>query len=149
MEFNESKYIGKQFVHGETDCYSLVRDFYKNEFDIELTNYARSDNWWNCGQDLYMQNFKKEGFYLLGDLDEPQFGDLYLIAFQASVACHAAIYVGENKVLHHVVNRLSKVDRYQGYLRNWTVARIRHISQKKNGKERKLYDFSKRFGGKA
>ena len=110
MEFNESKYVGRQFVHGSDDCYGLVRDFYKNEFDIELTNYARSDNWWNCGQDLYMQNFKKEGFYLLGDLDEPQFGDLYLIAFQASVACHAAIYIGENKVLHHVVNRLSKVD---------------------------------------
>ena len=94
-----------------------------------------------------MENFKNEGFYLLDDSEEPQFGDIYLIAFKAKVACHAAIYIGENKVLHHIVNRLSAVDSYKGYLRNWTVARIRHISNKKDYKERKLYDFSKRYSG--
>lgn len=149
MSFNYTRYIGREFNHGTDDCYGLVRDFYKNEFDIDLTNYARSDFWWNNGENLYMDNFKNEGFYLLDDSEEPQFGDIYLIAFKAKVACHAAIYIGENKVLHHIVNRLSAVDSYKGYLRNWTVARIRHVSNKKDYKERKLYDFSKRYSGQA
>lgn len=58
MEVDVSKYIGRKFVHGSTDCYSLVRDFYKNEFGIELTDYARAEFWWNKGQNLYMDNFR-------------------------------------------------------------------------------------------
>lgn len=149
MSFEVSKYLGKTFIHGSVDCYGLVREFYKKEFDLDLTNYARSDFWWNNGENLYMENFKKEGFYLLNDSDEPQFGDLYLIALNASVACHAAIYIGDNKILHHVINRLSAVDKYRGCWRNWTVARIRHISNKKEGKDRTQYDFGKKHSGKS
>lgn len=121
-----SKYVGIPFVHGDTDCYGLIREFYKNEFGIELRNYARSDYWWNKGQNLYMDNFRKEGFYLLDDLEEPQFGDLFLIALGCSVASHGAIYIGENKILQHVQDHLSSIDRYMGVFKNCTLARIRH-----------------------
>lgn len=134
-----SKYVGIPFVHGTTDCYSLIRDFYKNEFNIELSDYARPDYWWTKGQNLYMDNFKKEGFYLLDDREEPQFGDIFLIALGCSVASHGAIYIGENKILHHVQGRPSSIDRYRDVFRNWTLARIRH---KLVEKERKIeYDF--------
>ncbi len=145
MSFNPAPYIGKKFIHGSDDCYGLVREFYEKEFGVKLTNYARVDNWWNEGGNMYMDNFKKEGFYLLGDRDEPLFGDLYLIAFCAPVACHAAIYIGDGKILHHVTNRISCVERYRGCWRNWTVARIRHESQKGVRPERREYDFSKRI----
>lgn len=130
-----SKYIGRKFVHGSTDCYGLIRDFYKEEFGIELTDYARCDNWWNEGKNLYMDNFKNEGFYLLDDMEEPQFGDIFLIALGCSVPSHGAIYVGENKILQHVQSRLSSIDKYMGVFRNCTLARIRH---KKVSKERKV-----------
>lgn len=129
-----SKYVGRAFVHGDTDCYGLIRDFYKDEFGIELTNYARNDGWWNEGQNLYIDNFKKEGFYLLDDMEESQFGDLFLIALGCSVASHGAIYIGENKILQHVQDHLSSIDRYMGVFKNCTLARIRH---KDVGKERK------------
>lgn len=135
------KYTGKPFVHGSDDCYGLVREFYKNEFNIELTNYARANNWWNEGQNLYMDNFKKEGFYLVDELEEPQYGDLYLIALGCSVASHAAIYVGENKVLQHVQDHLSSIDRYMGVFKNCTLARIRHKDVVKGKKVD--YDISK------
>lgn len=130
-----SKYIGRPFVHGDTDCYGLIRDFYKDEFDIELTNYARTDNWWNKGQNLYMDNFRKEGFYILDDLEESQYGDIFLIALGCSVASHGAIYIGENKILQHVQDHVSSIDRYMGVFKNCTLARIRHKSL---GKERKV-----------
>lgn len=126
MNEDLSKYLGREFVHGTTDCYSLIRDFYKNEFNIELRDYARADFWWNNGQNLYMENFKKEGFYQLDDLEEPQFGDIFLIALGCSVASHGAIYIGENKILQHVQDHLSSIDRYMGVFKNCTLARIRH-----------------------
>lgn len=143
-KFDPSPYVGKKFVHGIDDCYSLVREFYEREFGLQLTNYARPDNWWNDGGNLYMDNFKKEGFYIVDELEDKQFGDLFLIAFGAKVACHAAIYVGDNKILHHVTNRLSTVDKYAGCWRNWTLARIRHISNKKDIKERTPFDWGRR-----
>lgn len=134
-----SKYVGREFNFGTTDCYSLVRDFYKNEFDIELRDYARYYGFWNDNNNLYMDNFRKEGFYLLDDTDESQFGDVFLIALGCSIASHAAIYVGERKILHHVQDRLSSIDRYMGVYKNCTLARIRH---KNIGKERKeSYEF--------
>jgi len=129
-----SKYVGRPFVHGDTDCYGLIRDFYKDQFGIELTNYARTDNWWNEGQNLYVDNFKNEGFYLLDDMEDSQFGDIFLIALGCSVASHGAIYIGENKILQHVQDHLSSIDRYMGVFKNCTLARIRH---KNIGPERK------------
>ncbi len=140
--FNTDSYCGKAFVHGDTDCYGLIREFYKNEFDIDLTNYARADFWWDNGENLYIQNFKKEGFYLLEDDEEAQFGDLFLIALGSSVACHGAIYIGDGFILHHVIGRLSSVDKYRGMWKNLTVARIRHIQNKKQ-KVRKPYEFKR------
>ena len=86
-----SKYVGRPFVHGDTDCYGLIRDFYKDQFGIELTNYARTDNWWNEGQNLYVDNFKNEGFYLLDDMEDSQFGDIFLIALGCSVTCNESM----------------------------------------------------------
>lgn len=122
------KYIGIPFKYGSDDCYGLVRQFYKDEFGIELTNYARTDNWWNEGQNLYIDNYKNEGFYLLSETDDLQYGDLMLIALGCSVASHAAIYIGNNLVLQHCQGHPSSIDRYIGMFRNNTLARIRHKS---------------------
>lgn len=126
VEDKYKKYTGRKFVHGVTDCYSLIRDFYKNEYGIELNDYNRENFWWDHGKNLYMDNFRNEGFYLLGDSDETQVGDVFLIALGSEVPCHGAIYIGENKILQHVQDHLSSIDRYMGVFKNFTVARIRH-----------------------
>jgi len=46
---------------------------------------------------------------------EPQVGDVILISVGANVPNHAAIYVGDQMVLHHAPKRLSKRDLYDGY----------------------------------
>ena len=120
-------YCGREFEHGQQDCYSLVRDFYRSEYGLELNDYARPDNWWNSGLNLYMDNFSKEGFQLLDVLPrEWERGDLFLMAIGSAVACHAAIYLGDGKILHHFVGRRSNIEPYRGLWRNQTVAVIRH-----------------------
>lgn len=141
-----SRYVGTPFVDGSDDCYGLIRRFYKEEFNIELKDYEREFGWWNEGKNLYMDNFRKEGFYLLDDLDELQYGDICLIALSSPVASHGAIYVGENKILHHIQNHPSSIDRYMGIFRNYTLARIRHKSL---SKQRKVeYEFNENISRK-
>ena len=42
-DFNQ--YIGRSFKINKTDCFALVRDFYKEELNINLHNYNRDENW--------------------------------------------------------------------------------------------------------
>ena len=41
----ELPYVGREFVHGIVDCDSLIRDFYRQEFEILLKDYNRRDQW--------------------------------------------------------------------------------------------------------
>lgn len=143
------KYIGKKFNYGKVDCYSLIREFYKDEFGLELTDYARPDYWWNNGGNLYMDNFRNEGFRLLGDNEELQYGDVLLIALGCSVASHGAIYIGNNLILQHCQNHISSIDRYMGVFKDRTLAKVRHKSIAEKGKvgyelnEDSIYKFTK------
>ena len=124
----ELEYVGRDFSHGIVDCYGLVRDFYKREFDIALRDYERRDGWWNNGQNLYLDNFGNEGFSVI-DLEQIKYGDLILMCLEAPVPNHCAVYIGEGQVLHHVMHRLSSRDVYGGYYQRATAKILRHESR--------------------
>jgi len=119
--------LGLPFRHGSVDCYGLCRRFYHDNFGLELANYARPDDWWKTGLDLYMENFRKEGFKAI-DVHprETAIGDGFLIALRSEKANHAAIYIGDGKIIHHVWGRMSNVERYDGIWQKCTVAHLRH-----------------------
>lgn len=119
--------LGREFIHGTTDCYGIIRDFYRDNFNITLTDYARPDEWWNHGMDLYMENFSAEGFELL-DIHPTQYqvGDVFLMAIKTSMACHAGVYIGNGQMLHHFYGRRSNVELYKGMWKKFTCAVVRH-----------------------
>jgi cell wall-associated NlpC family hydrolase len=131
--------VGKTFIHGTQDCFSLVRDFYKDNFDIELTNYARPDDWWRKGMSLYRDAISPEGFEVLMTKNVKQLrpADGMLMCLISTEPNHAAIYLGEGKILHHVYGRLSSVDmldiKWQGrvtnYLRHTKVTSMEPVAE--------------------
>ena len=126
----ELPYVGREFVHGIVDCYSLIRDFYQREFEIILNDYDRRDQWWNKGENMYLDNFKKEGFKEIKE-DEVKYGDLFIMQLESPVPNHGGIYIGDNLVLHHVQGRLSSRDVYKwgGYYHKATSKVLRHESR--------------------
>ena len=121
----ELPYVGRSFFHGVVDCYTLVRDFYIKEFGIQLNDYFRRDKWWEKGENMYLDNFKSEGFYEIS-LKEIQYGCVVLMNIESNVPNHAAIYLGDNIVLHHVQGRLSSRDVYGGYYITNTAKVLKH-----------------------
>lgn len=106
--------VGRVFSHGVLDCYSIIRDWYRQERGIELMDFQRSDGWWNRGENLYLANFGRAGFKVCDDL---HVGAVLLMQIGGPVPNHAAVYLGDDQILHHVQGRLSSRDIWGGYWR--------------------------------
>ncbi|MGV6989664.1 C40 family peptidase [Testudinibacter sp. P80/BLE/0925] len=114
--------IGREFAHGTADCYSLFRDAYMLA-GFDFPEFTYDEEWYREEQDLYLDNMAKHGFTCVS---EPQPGDVILMQISSPVANHAAIYLGNQQMLHHTPNRLSKRDIYGGYWQRSTHSIWRH-----------------------
>ncbi|OAH25734.1 C40 family peptidase [Serratia marcescens] len=101
--------LGRQFVHGDTDCYGLFRDAY-HLAGIDLPDFYRGEDWWRRGDNLYLDNFGDNGFRQVKTSIRP--GDIILCCYASSVPNHAAVYLGDQTILHHIPNQLSKREVY-------------------------------------
>lgn len=129
MDLKYEHLLGKVFDHGTVDCYSLQRDFWADNFSIDLPDYARPDDWWDQGLDLYRENFAANGFEVVDiPITEMQPADVILMAIRASVPNHSSVHLGGGQMLHHFIGRLSEKTEYSGFYRNRTSAILRHKS---------------------
>lgn len=123
--------IGRTWAHGVLDCYSIIRDWYATERGIELPDFERHDDWWKNGGNIYVENFESAGFYRL--VDQPlETGDVLLLQVLSRVPNHGAVYLGNEKILHHLYNRLSCIEVYAGYWRKHSVYHLRYGNKTEN-----------------
>jgi proteasome lid subunit RPN8/RPN11 len=122
---NTQPLTGRPWALGSYDCWGLIMAFHK-EYGIALRDYREGFEWWKPehGLNIYDDNWIAEGFELING--EPEFGDMIMMQIQSPVTNHAGIYLGDNQILHHFCNRLSKIDIYSGYWRDNTVRIVRH-----------------------
>lgn len=121
--------VGREFSHGVLDCYQLIVDWYARERGIVLKQFPRGDEWWNDGRsDLYTEGFPQAGFVKIPEGTEPQVGDVILMQIRSKnmVPNHAAIYLGDGLMLHHLYGRLSSRDVYGGFWSQSTTAILRY-----------------------
>jgi proteasome lid subunit RPN8/RPN11 len=120
----EAPLVGRQFAHGVLDCYTLIRDYYGRELGITLPDFERADNWWNKGDDLYMQHFGEAGFEPIKGAIQTH--DVVIMQVRSPVPNHAGVYIGNTQILHHMHGRLSTRDVYGGWFQEITRVVIRH-----------------------
>lgn len=109
--------LGRTFIHGIQDCYSLIRDWYKVERGITLKDFPRNNMWWEAGEALYNQ-FGEAGFYEVpNDPMALQPGDVFLAKVRANVENHGGLYVGGGLVMHHVGGHYSLTSPAGGWIR--------------------------------
>jgi proteasome lid subunit RPN8/RPN11 len=100
-------FIGRPFYHGVYDCYGIIRDFYR-ACGIPMIDHPRGYRWWNLkGPNLIMKYFE-EGDWVRVKEQEIQPGDLVFMNIGGTQYNHTALYIGENLILHHLANRLSR-----------------------------------------
>lgn len=96
--------IGRPFRHGVTDCYELIRDFYGQVHGVELPHVPREWSWWDDDQSLYEDHLTSSGFVLV-PFEDVQPGDGVLLTIRSKTPNHAAVYLGNGLILHHLGTR--------------------------------------------
>lgn len=111
----EESLIGREFIHGINDCYSIIRAYFWQVKQIKLIEIPRNWNWWEEGEDLYIANFKAAGFSQITESEAVE-GDCFLGKILSDQINHGGIYLGKGKGLHILTNRLSRREP----INNWT-----------------------------
>ena len=120
--------LGREWVWGVTDCWSLVRDWYKQEKGIELVDYERSITPEEfLERPLFEKYAKNTGFRELDKDESLQTGDVLLMSILHPTLNHVAIFLGD-MVLHHLTDRLSCREPYSAWLQKSTGKRYRYAS---------------------
>jgi tail assembly protein K len=138
----QSPLLGREYHHGVQDCYSVVRDYYHRELDINLPDFYRTDGWWEKQNHLplYENNFTKAGFEVVNDT--PKKHDVILCRVgRTHHVNHALIWLGDDGaltsettpdcvgnalILHHPHGGLSVREIYGDNWQRRTAMVVRH-----------------------
>ena len=119
--------LGRQWVWGITDCWSLVRDWYKEEKNIILRDWERPFTPEDFLKDpMFEKCALSTGFRELRNDEKLENGDVILMSILGNGLNHVAIFL-DGDVLHHLTDRLSCIEPYSQWLLKCTGGRYRYV----------------------
>ena len=120
--------IGRHWVWGITDCWSLVRDWYKEEKNIILRDWDRPTTPQQFLENpLFESCAWRTGFRELRTDEKLINGDVLLMSILNPTLNHVAIFL-DGDVLHHLADRISCKEPYNQWLLKCTGKRYRYAS---------------------
>jgi proteasome lid subunit RPN8/RPN11 len=116
-------YIGRHFEIGKYDCYTLIKDFLKNELNIDISAIITSYSDFVQAQNVFNQNLslnflEKKGFKMLENKESLEKNDILIL--QNNLGKHFALYLGDDKILHQPMLSFSKIENYCNFYRRHT-----------------------------
>ena len=120
--------LGRQWVWGITDCWSLVRDWYKETKNIELRDWERplTPQEFN-DKPMFEDCAWRTNFRELRSNEKLENGDVLLMSIMYPTLNHVALFF-EGDVIHHLTDRLSCREPYSEWLLKCTGKRYRYVA---------------------
>jgi cell wall-associated NlpC family hydrolase len=115
--------VGRQWLYGKFDCYTIVRDYYKL-LGIIMPDYERPKDL-ITSDSIFLDQAKNCNFKQI-DFEERSKDDVLIMKLGTKNPMHAAIFLGNNTILHQKYESLSCTENYSVYYRRSTKAVFRY-----------------------
>ena len=117
--------IGQHWEYGKQDCYTLVRQYYEL-IGVKLPDFSRPENL-GTTDSIFLRYAKSLKFQPVA-LGDRQKSDVLLMRLGTRTPMHAAIYVGDDKILHQRADSISAVEPLRQYYFKRIAAVFRHAT---------------------
>ena len=100
--------IGRRFIWGKYDCWSIISDWYYETKNIKLKEWKRPKRIKDFIENpLFEKGLPITGFKKQKTNDDIQIGDVLLFQSITGNLDHVALYLGDNMILNHNIKSLS------------------------------------------
>ncbi len=117
--YEPSDLLGRPFIWGIWDCYSLVKDHFKKKKGVKLGTYLPPDNATSLSDFGYERFIANEPFHEVS-FEELKEDDVIIFKIKSNFCNHSAVYLGNNEFIHQPINRMSSKgfldDRHQKHI---------------------------------
>lgn len=120
--------IGLPWQYGINDCFSLVRRYYALA-GVMLPDFERPKEL-QTSSSIFLEQAGALGFRETA-LSDLRAGDVLIMRLGTDAPMHAAIYVGDQQILHQRMNSVSGVEALTRYYRMKTAAVFRYAADGK------------------
>lgn len=111
--------VGREWVWGVQDCWTLVRDWY-GEHGVVLPDWDRPKTPEDFEASPMFESCWEEAGFQKVSFSQLKHGDAILMSISNSKPNHVGVYIGDQMILHHFRGRLSSRDIYGGWLQECT-----------------------------
>ena len=126
-EKSEVEIFEKKFKWGESDCLSLLQNYFKKtmNYDILLPNFSNSREfeWRKNSYNFVQKTFElnKDSFDIIEfkKIEDLQKGDVLCFSLKKKTD-HCGIYISNNNFLHHKIGRRPNCEKIDEYFNNLT-----------------------------
>jgi len=101
---NHQSLIGRRWDYGVNDCFSLVRDYFRQR-GVALPDFERPADLESC-QSIFLEQAERIGFHPV-KFEQRQPGDVLIMNLGTRTPMHAAILLDYNTILHQRQDSLS------------------------------------------
>lgn len=120
--------IGRAYLPGVNDCFSLVRDWHRQQTGIDLQMPPRTSEMMVKGIPNLLEVIEANGLVRVTGV--PRRGDILLMHLRPRRPApnHMGVHLGDGTFLHQLLNEPSGVAPWGGYWEQITAAILRHSS---------------------
>lgn len=118
--------VGREYKFGVKDCFEAMRDWLMSE-GIKIPPRAPfEDFWWEKGLDYFTED--KIAQWGFKKVSSPKKNDLLVFSVNSKVPNHCGVYIGNDIMFHHALNRLSCRESIYPFWAQHLVGVYRHAS---------------------
>jgi proteasome lid subunit RPN8/RPN11 len=123
--YNPAPLLGRPFVWGVWDCYTLVRDYFLLNKKTVMGSYFPPENATASSDFEYEKLSKNEKFHEI-PMSEARKDDVMLVSLKSKFINHCLIYQGDNEYLHQPAFKLSSKGMLDERLQKYVVKTLRY-----------------------